>query len=81
MWKWNLCPLCKNDTNLRVIYAGFPMWLCFSEDCRCVHGFWTFILLLLPFNGVFFAYNHEKMAYPVALYHWLFDKDIPEIHE
>jgi hypothetical protein len=63
------CELCHKK-QIRVLYAGFPMWLCSNEDCNYVSGFWSFICDWIPFNGVFFAYK-DNDNYLSALWKWL----------
>lgn len=48
-----ICPHCASKAS-RVLYAGFPMWLC--EECSTVCGFWSFILSW-HFDGCFMAYD------------------------
>jgi hypothetical protein len=65
------CSICKKEM-WKVIYAGFPMWLCSNEDCNCVEGFWSFFIELIdpiiPFNGMFYRY---RGFYIQALIAWL----------
>ena len=64
-----VCPACGTSEVSRVIYAGFPMWIC-DHDCSRLWGAWSFVLAwgLVPFNGVFFNYDGW---YPAALWRWL----------
>lgn len=65
------CPQCGSEPH-RVLYAGLPLWLCPDEHCCCVWGFWDWVFVLAPFNGVFFVYPHDRpFAYVRALWAWL----------
>lgn len=65
------CPNC-GAWNYRVIYAGFPMWLCSESDCSSISGFWSFVMeplsKVLPFNGSFYVYTTN---YFQAMARWL----------
>lgn len=51
------CPSCKKKAT-KVIYMGLPMRLCDdTENCSTLFGFWSFIVLITPFNGVFLTYT------------------------
>lgn len=63
------CKFCKKRM-IKVIYAGFPLWLCSDEYCNAIAGPFTFIMFIFPFNGIFYGYTG---SYWKALYHWLFD--------
>jgi hypothetical protein len=65
------CPVCKSAVPfLKVIYMGFPMRLCATEDCGCLQGMWSLVLHigLVPFNGYFMTYDR---GYLNALWCWL----------
>lgn len=61
-----LCPACKKES-WKIIYMGFPMNLCQADFCRCVHGFFSPIMNVIPFNGVVFKYEG---SYLKGLIHW-----------
>lgn len=63
------CPLCEGDA-YRVIYAGFPMWLCRAADCSCVWGFWSWVSTL-PIPQDEFAFFAYTGSYWRALLRWL----------
>lgn len=65
-----LCPAC-GTAGLRVIYAGLPLWLC--VECPTVWGFFTWVLDVLPFSGVFFIPDCGG-SYWKALMAWLLDE-------
>lgn len=73
-----ICIGCKKDTAGKVIYAGMPVKFCFDEECAVLWGFWSYPMLLLPFDGWFFAYEGN---YFIALYHWLRHGFCPEDEE
>jgi hypothetical protein len=65
------CPICASSP-LRVIYMGFPMWLCSNEECSCLFGFWSFVADLLPISdGEHFAFLAYDGWYLPALWCWL----------
>lgn len=64
-----ICSACKGMPS-KVLYAGLPMYLC---DCGEVSGFFSLLLFMLPFNGIFMPYEG---SYIKALYNWLRDKDV-----
>lgn len=64
--KEKTCPACNSKVQ-KVIYFGFPMYLCTSQTCMTLWGFWSFIPCIW-FNGMFMVY---KGSYLKALYHWL----------
>jgi hypothetical protein len=47
------CPACGRRS-ARVLCYGFPMWIC---ECEVLWGFWSWVPVLLPFNGMFLAYT------------------------
>ena len=51
-----ICPRCHNEAS-KIIYAGFPAKLCFSDECHLLWGFWSITISLLPFNGIFYIYE------------------------
>ena len=58
---------------VRAIYMGLPVTVerdPDDPDGAIVSGFWSRVLTLLPFNGVFFLY---RGSYLRALTVWLFD--------
>ena len=63
------CPTCKSEAR-RVIYMGFPMWLCQIEYCSTIWGVWSWVPALW-FNGAFMEYDGWYLP---ALWHWLFGK-------
>lgn len=62
------CPNCKKKME-KVMYLGLPMVLC--EHCNTLDGFWSWIFEVIPFNGVFFAYEGGYLS---GLYDYLFGK-------
>lgn len=74
------CPRCGGG-RVRVIYMGFPMWFCGAShelalegrepECITLWGFWSYILAVVPFNGVMFYYDYKRYSYPRALLVWL----------
>lgn len=66
------CPLCSSSAT-KAIFAGFPVRLCESEECRCCFGFWAWVVgNLVPFNGWFMVYHG---SYWRALWAWLTRND------
>jgi hypothetical protein len=61
------CPTCQSEAK-RVIYMGFPVWLCSDDGCNTLWGFWSWVPGLY-FNGAFMEYEG---SYWPALWHWLF---------
>jgi hypothetical protein len=59
-----MCPQCGREA-AHVIYYGLPMWLC---DCAELLGFWSWIALWLPFNGVFMVFEGPYLP---ALWAWI----------
>ena len=54
----------------KIIIYGLPMWLEERESgIPLIGGFWSFMLDILPFNGVIAVYTG---SYLLALWHWLF---------
>lgn len=70
-----ICINCQRDTADKAIYAGLPVRMCFADDCNTLWGFWSELMLYLPFNGWFYRYEG---SYLVALYHWLRYADCEE---
>jgi hypothetical protein len=62
------CPRC-GGAGLKVIYAGLPAKLCADDECSTMWGGMSWIISLLPFNGVLLAYEG---GYLPALWHWIF---------
>lgn len=62
------CPACGGKDVLKVIYAGLPMKLCTDKTCVAIFGFWSCILLVIPFTGVFLSYEG---SYWKAIFQWL----------
>jgi hypothetical protein len=58
-----------NKTGMRVMQFGIPGYLCSDENCSVVWGSFTWLWLVLPFNGWFITY--EKGGYWRALWHFL----------
>lgn len=62
----------------RVIYMGFPMWLCSDDECNQVWGFWSRMADLLPiaseddYGQPAFAFMPYDGWYLPALWMWLF---------
>lgn len=68
------CPQCNLEM-MRVIYFGFPMWLCPDEVCGAVDGFWSFLpeyLNWFELDGYFMFFAYEG-NYFQGMYHYLFD--------
>jgi hypothetical protein len=53
---------------MKVIYMGLPLRLCSDDLCNCVFGFWSWVMEVVPFNGIFMVYTS---SYLPALWHWL----------
>ena len=68
------CVNCNNTDPHRVIYSGFPLWLCREDECSLVWGFWSFIFVFIPFNGWFYAY--DGMNYVTAMWNWMQGREV-----
>ena len=55
------CPAC-GGTSSKAIYAGFPVWLCDDMWCSTVHGRFSGIMDLVPFNGSFLVYEGSYLG-------------------
>lgn len=70
-----ICVACKQDTAIKVIYAGLPLHFCTDEECAALDsalwGLWSWLMLavvwFIPFDGYFFGYEG---SYTIALYNW-----------
>lgn len=60
------CPECGQEAE-KVIYAGIPANLCITPVCSTLWGFFSGLIVLLPFNGMFFVYEGN---YFLALIDW-----------
>lgn len=57
MEEFRTCPRCGAPAT-KALYAGFPMWLCIDlVSCSTVFGCWAWVMLYLPYNGVFIRYD------------------------
>lgn len=63
------CPSCEQPTGRKVFYAGIPAKLCTEDDCGTIWGPFSFLLLIIPFNGWFLDYTDGN--YFGALWHFL----------
>jgi hypothetical protein len=72
-----MCPTCGDVDSVRVIYFGFPMWLCMDEECSTVWGFWSFMIDSFPMIGededgdpcwAFFVYEGNYLK---GLWQWM----------
>jgi len=61
------CPVCRCSGD-KVLYAGIPLRLCVNEKCNNIWGLWSFLMLVVPFNGYFLVYEGN---YFIALWDWL----------
>lgn len=61
------CPQCKGEPR-RVLYLGFPMWLC---DCSCLFGFWSWVAVHLQVEDGGWSFIAYEGSYLRALWHWL----------
>lgn len=66
-----ICPSCKQESGAKVMYMGFPMKLCYAEKCSCLWGFWSFIVMLFPWNmdGHWVFVGYER--YWPSLWYWI----------
>lgn len=62
------CPLCGNGYSAKVMYAGLPARLCGDDSCNCLFGGLSWLIIYLPFNGVFMVY---KDSYWKALWKFM----------
>ena len=68
------CPRCGSTKTSKAIYYGLPVKLCLESDaddpngCHYQWGFWSELLSVLPFNGMFMLY---RGGYLPALLRWL----------
>jgi hypothetical protein len=63
-------PVCENcgSKGQKVLYAGFPMFLCSRETCSTVWGRFARVTELMPFDGWFMRYDGPYLG---ALWYWL----------
>lgn len=64
------CPTCKH-ASYRVMRFALPAWLCGDGRCSTLHGFWSSLIIRLPFDGYFLAYDPDFLGYWRALLSWL----------
>lgn len=60
------CPSCGSADIEKVIYAGLPARFC--VECTAMWGFWSWVIMHLPFNGRLFCYRGNYLS---ALIRWL----------
>jgi hypothetical protein len=65
------CPNCGINAD-KVLYCGIPMKLSMNYNCRTLFGFWSFMVHLAPFNGMFITYTG---SYLDALWYFLTTKE------
>ena len=64
----SLCPNCASPQQ-KALFYGMPVRLCSdTEDCCMIEGFWSFLIEIFPFNGVFFVY--EDCSWIKAFWAW-----------
>lgn len=50
------CPACGHES-VKVLYAGIPFKLCNNEQCNTIFGLGSYLITLLPFNGMLVEYE------------------------
>lgn len=73
--RWRLCHTCGKE-GLKAFYAGIPFRVCMCNGDRCPFAFGplSFLLWILPFNGVIMLYEGSYLR---ALWRFLLGKDAP----
>ena len=65
------CPKC-GEAGTKVLYSGIPAKFCLNESCSTLWGVGSYLIAMLPFNGMFVHYDGSYFS---ALWFFLSEND------